>query len=144
MHRPPPLLFPVAAASLSTLKTMGPTSFTTLFGISTFSHVSVKTMTLQSISPRVRVQVLNSSNFFARDCTLARKMLRSDGQCGFSVSLARRPPHFPRLLFYFILQQKLCIFVLSWVYSFAVIIVVLSSIFSVLVPVLSITDLLQL
>ena len=120
MHKPLPQLLPVAAAFLTNLKTVHPSSSNIFFGKSLFSHVSIKNMTLQTISLlSARVQVLSLSNFFAREDTLLKKMLGSISRCVFSLSLGYRP-RFPFLCLWSRHQRRTLLFgesCLSWIDS---------------------------
>lgn len=98
MHKPPPLVLPESSASLSARCVWRPANSIALSGQLLFNHVSVKNMTFESIIRLLLVMESRiSSILFARERTLARKILGKGSRCGVSFSLARSPPRLPRL-----------------------------------------------
>lgn len=98
MHSPPPLVLPESAAVLSARSVCRPASLIASSGTPLISQVSVKIMTLQSVSLLLwTMRSRSSSILFTKDRTFARKMLGNGSRCGVSFSLAFIPPRFPRL-----------------------------------------------
>uniref|UniRef100_A0A669CIM9 Ion transport domain-containing protein n=1 Tax=Oreochromis niloticus TaxID=8128 RepID=A0A669CIM9_ORENI len=91
MHKPPPLVLPESSASLSARCVWRPANSIALSGQLLFNHVSVKNMTFESIIRLLLVMESRiSSILFARERTLARKILGKGSRYSFACCHCQR------------------------------------------------------